>query len=275
MKKISIAAKLAAVILCLALISGIVSSAVAAAEDSVIGKCSHAFYAAEPICADLLEFVNEEISSFDDDEAEYDEQEARAVLIKLQDCVKRLDTLMSGIPAGGMDTGEARTVKATRDYLTMLKNMSSDMNELVEYSLDFTAAVMPMTELGDSYEDYETLAGDIYTNTTASLELLNQITPPSYLAITHGDLIVRIKEFQDFAVDFYAAAGMGDPLRVYSCVYRMDRIEVMFTKCGGNLDADIKLQLKQAERRFNGFISILREELSAVFAPLKSKERGA
>lgn len=274
MKKITVAAKLLAVMLCLLLISGVVSSAAAAADDGAADKCFDAFFDAEPIFAELLEFVQSETEALGDEESEYDADEARAMIDRLQSSLKHLDALISGIPPGGMETGEKKTVKATRDYLEMLKNMSYDLHELISYSVDFSEAVMPMSEAGESYDDYEEFADELYTNTGASMEMLEKIKPPAYLAITHGDLLARVREFQEFALDFYVAASMDDPLRIYSCVYRMDRIEVMFTKCGDNLSADIELQLKQAERRLNGPISTLRDELSAVFAPLKSK-RGA
>ncbi|MCL2815446.1 MAG: hypothetical protein FWD23_12670 [Oscillospiraceae bacterium] len=273
MKKIAIAAKLTAVLLCLSLIAGVASSA-AAAEDPVIGKCFDAFEAAEPIFSELLEFVRDEIAAADEDDAEFNADEAEAMIKQLQNFAKKLDTLTSAIPPGDMDTGEGKTVKATRDYLTMLKNISGDMHELVKYSIEFVEAVMPMVEESESYENYEDLASEIYANTVASMEMLEKIKPPSYIAITHRDLLARVAEFQEFAADFYWAASMGDPLRIYSCVYRMARIDVMFTKCGDNLNADIELQLKQAERRLSGPISTLRDELSAAFAPLKSGKGG-
>jgi cytochrome c556 len=264
---------LAAVLICLSLISGITSSAVAAAENSVIVNCFDAFKSAEPIFTDLQKFIKDEIESDDDDDAEFDENEALAMLDNLQDYVNRLEELISKIsgPKGDMDTSEGKTVKATRDYLDMLKNMSYDLNELVAYSLDFIDAVWPMGEINEYAENYEELADDIYINTGESMELLNKIKPPSYLAITHGDLSPRVKEFQDFAEDFYIAAALGDPLRIYSCLYRLNRMESMFTKCGDNLNSDIQLQLLQAERRLNGPLSTLREELSANFALLKVK----
>ena len=275
MKKISkmtIAAKLFAVILCLALISGIASSATAAeAGESGLGKCVDAFEAAESIFTDLKEFIQDESAASDDDEGEFDTSEAEAMLKELQDYVNRLDGLISGLDglSQDMNTSEGKTVRATRDYLIMLKNMAYDLNELVGYSLDFYAAVMPMGEMDENVEDYEEFADMIYINTSESLEMLNDITPPAYLAITHNDLIARVQEFNDFALDFYMAAYMEDPLRIYSCMYRMDRIEAMFTKCGGNLDDDIMLQLRQAERRIGGPISTLRSELSATFELLK------
>jgi len=274
MKKMAVAAKLISVVLYLFVVAGIASS-VLAADPPPIVKCFEAFSYAELIFEDLREFVRDELAA-DDDEGEYSPEEAKALLASLKRSEERLDVLIAGLSGLTDDAGtnEGKTVRATVDYLAMLKNMACDMDELVAYSFDFYNAVMEMDILDEDTDSYDALADSIYTGTSKALELLEKITPPAYLAITHGDLIARIGEFKEFAVDFQLAADLLDPLRIYSCVYRMGRIEVMFGICGDNINGDILLQFRQAERRLEGPISVLRQELSAYFASLGLKKGG-
>ncbi|MCL1793307.1 MAG: hypothetical protein FWG34_05525 [Oscillospiraceae bacterium] len=271
MKRNAIALKLAAVALCLSLISGIASSA--ASNQSAIEKCIGAFEAAEPIFAELQEFVRTEIEGFDDDDGEYDEEEAEAMIVKLREYADQLEKSISGLNgfSRDMDTGEGKTVAAVREYLAMLKNICGDMSEVIAYSIEFTDALKPMSEDDKEFESYGDFANNLYLITSESLELLREIKPPSYLAITHGDVIARIAEFRDFAADFQWATYLDDPLRIFSCEYRMDRIVVMFDKCAENINSDLLLQLKQAKRRLDESISTLHSELSAYFALLKSQ----
>jgi hypothetical protein len=251
------------------MIAGITGSAMAADGASALEKCFDAFSAAEPIFAEMQQSIQDEMNAADDDDSEFSPEEGEAVVKELQDYIKQLDKLISevdGITVNAVNDAVNKTVDATRDYLTILKNISYDMHELVAYSLDFYTAVLPMEEFDDNVESYEELADEIYANTEASLEMLNKIKPPPYLAISHNDLIARVRELQDFAVDFYTAALLGDPLRTYSCVFRMNRIQVMFTQCGDNLNSDMLLQFEQAEFRLKGTVLTLRNELSAYFA---------
>lgn len=278
MKKLTIAAKLSAAVVFLWLVSGIASSAIAAdAGASAIEKCIGAFESAEPIFADLRDFVGREIEGFDDEEGEYDEQEAKDMIVSLREYAKRLDGLISGTggQAGDPSSNEGKTLAAVREYLNMLKNISGDMDDLVAYGIDFTEALKPLSEDDSFFDSYGDFADNLYLTTTESLELLRGINPPPYLAISHGDVIARVAEFQDFASDFQWAIYLDDPLRITSCVYRMDRIALMFEKCAENLNSDFLLQLWQAQRRLDGPISTLRDELSAYFALLEPKGRGA
>ncbi|MCL2158239.1 MAG: hypothetical protein FWH48_02400, partial [Oscillospiraceae bacterium] len=174
---------------------------------------------------------------------------------------------LGGLPKN-LDDSVGKTVAAVCEYLTMLKNITSDFSELIAYSMRIVEAAMCFEEIDDENATYEDLANQIYIGAINALELMNQTEPPAYLAISHKDFIARIQEFQDFALDFYVANNMGDPLRIYSCLYRMGRIATMFTICGNNLNGDLELQLLQAERRLNGPVATLHDELSANFALL-------
>ena len=144
----------------------------------------------------------------------------------------------------------------------MLKNLAGDLAELGQYSIDLYAAVKVMEDIDENAESFQALAEQLRVITGQTLELSEEITPPAYLAITHGDMVNRIQEFHDFGEDFYKAAEMNDPLRIYSCIYRLGRIERMFTLWGDNLQSDMELQSAQAERRINGPITLLHDELS-------------
>jgi len=110
----------------------------------------------------------------------------------------------------------------------------------------------------------------IYTTTGEALELLDSFTAPDYIAVTQGDLRARLQEFQDFSVDFYVAISMDDPLRIHSCVYRLSRISTLLEQWAENLMSDLQMQFTQAERRINGSIGLLHDELENNLALLKA-----
>jgi hypothetical protein len=87
-------------------------------------------------------------------------------------------------------------------------------------------------------------------------------------------MILRVTELRDFSEDFYNACYMEDILRIYSCVYRINRIERMFGICGDNLMTDMALQFSQAERRLNGPVGQLREELTQNLDKLQNAVKG-
>jgi len=290
MKKMTVAVKATAVVLYLFVVAGIASSvSVLAADTPPVGNCFEAFSYAELIFADMQKFVREEMAAADDDsEGEYSPEEAKAMFASLKRSEERLDVLIAGLSGLTDDaaTNEGKTVRATRDYLAMLKNMAHDMGELVAYGFEYYEAVMLMDKTSEDvnaedivdYDDWinamHVYTSEVYTNSSRSLDALKKIKPPAYLAITHGDVVKRVEEFRDFAVDFSNAATLGDPLRIYSCIYRMGRITVTFGQCDANMTSDIFLQLRQAERRLDGQISTLRAELSAYFALLNLKKGG-
>ena len=228
---------------------------------------------AEPIYQKLKEIIAEEIESFNiEDDSDPDLDEAREGLEEMKGYTEQLDGLISSLSGLSDDPSknDGKTVRAAREYLTMLRNMTSDLSELIVYSIDLYEAILLMDAMDADTDDYEMLAQEIWNATDATKKALEQIKPPSYLAITHRDLIARVTEFREFAVDFSYAGQLGDPLRIYSCVYRMGRIVRMFESCGENLNADMELQFKQAERRMNGSIAKIHDELTRNLAALKN-----
>ena len=237
--------------------------ALLASGESATSRAAAAFQGAEPIYDALRDLVANELAESDDMDSAYDVDVADGVLRKLEGFMKQLDDLsasLGGLP-DSLDDSEGKTVRAVKDYLSMLHNMVFDIHALVDYSMDLYAALIVIAEMDVDVETYADLAEVIYVSTSEAIEILAQVKAPAYLAISHGDLEARIKEFQEFAVDFYVATELGDPLRIYSCIYRMNRIEIMFTQCGDTLDEDIMLQFTQADRRLEGTIATLRSEL--------------
>jgi len=241
-------------------------------SQSTIDAASQAFDSAEDIFQRIKELINEENDPNADEDAEPDMEEAERGLHELEGYSDRLDELLSdlsGLP-DDLDSSEGKTVLAVKDYLIMLKDMSSDMIEGNRYGITLYTTVMAMTFSDDDYHDIASLADRIYTGAEEALSIMQQTTPPVFLEIAHEDLRVRIQEFKEFAEDFKLAGEMEDWLRIYSCIYRMRRIEMVFTQCAENLGSDADLQIKQMEYRLNGPITLLHDELSRNLDLLKT-----
>jgi len=238
-----------------------------------IDAASRAFDAAEPIFEKLKESVAQEIEDYEDESSEDASfEEIEELTRELLGYVDQLDELiysLSGLP-DDMNTSVGKTIRATRDYLIMLRNMSADYAELSQYATNLMNALMVLDGISGDVDSYEELADMIYTTTGEALELLNSFIPPDYISVTQGDLCVRLQEFQDFSVDFYVAISMDDPLRLNSCVYRLSRISTLFEQWAENLVSDLQMQFTQAERRINGPIGQLHDELKSNLALLKA-----
>ena len=241
------------------------------AAREAISKVAETIEAAEPIRLRLNEIIESEIEGFEvEDDSEYDSDEAYEALDEADGYSNQLRDLLSGLNGlpDDPDTSDGKTVLAAREYLTMMLNMTTDLSELIGYSIAFTDALAIIEEMATDTDSYQGLAYSIMVATDTSIDALRQIDPPVYLAISHNDVILRVKELGDFGEDFFSAAMLEDPLRIYSCIYRLDRILRMLTATGDNLGADLLLQMQQAERRLNGPIDILHSELSRNLAIL-------
>ena len=249
----------------------IIAAGIDAAQDS-IEKAAEAVEAAAPIHEKLVYFITSEIDESTSEETEYIAAEAEAALRDLSNYSEQLSALLAGLNGlpDSSETSEAKTVRAAREYLKMLSNMSGDLFELINYSYELEKAVRLMDSIRvetKTNQEYSQLIWDATNNTIAALKL---ISPPAYLLISHDDMILRVTEFNEFAKDFYQAAELGDPLRISSCIFRKDRITRMFVICENNLSADMDLQLRQAEQRLNGPIAVLHDELNKNIAMLKN-----
>ncbi|MCL2517231.1 MAG: hypothetical protein FWF15_01585 [Oscillospiraceae bacterium] len=240
-----------------------------------LDKTSGALAAAEPIYQRLREIIAEEIIAMDlEDETDTDIAGSEAGYEELNGYSKQLDGLISGLNdlSDDPNTSDGKTVRAAREYLSMLRNMTADLSELVRYAIDVYYAIEPMGMMDEDTDEFEVLAEAIWTGCETTRIMMTELKPPSYLTITHNDMIARITEFRDFGEDFYIACYMDDPLRMYSCVYRMNRIIRMFNICDENLTADMELQFIQAERRINGPIAQLHGELTKNLELLKNAQ---
>ena len=277
MKGKRIPAALCAAVLCLALIFAALSSilpqkmrttALAAESQTfdrqVVEKASVAFDAAAAILEKLQNIVTEELASDGSDtDEDFDTDEAEVFRNELGGDLAQIDMLLTSLNGLADDTesSEGKTVLAVREYLNMLRNISLDMRELLEYSVVLYEALVAMADFGEDYDGYSDFAYQLYYATGNAVDLMQEIVPPSYLKIAHDDLTIRIKEFQDFGEDFYVASELEDPLRFYSCMYRMNRIQVMLERCTDDLTNDVQLQFKQADKRLTGPIAVLHDEL--------------
>ena len=229
-----------------------------------IAKVAEIMEAAEPIRLKLNEIISEEIEGFEiDDDSEYNSDDAYEALDETDGYSEQLRVLLAGLNGLPEDpeTSDGKTVLAAREYLSMLLYMTTDLSELIGYSIAFTDALALLENMDNDTDSYQGLAYTIMVATDSAIEALEHIVPPVYLAISHNDVIIRIKELGDFADDFFQAALLEDPLRIYSCIYRLDRIVRMLSTTGDNLSADLLLQMRQAERRIHGPIDVLHGEL--------------
>ena len=233
-----------------------------------LDRVAGAVDAAEPLYQELIDMIAEEVEAMKEgyeDDGEYDTEEAEAEYEELNGYISQLSSLISGLSGlpSDLNSSEGKTVYAAKEYLTMLLNMTTDLAELLRYSIDMYYAIEPFGLMDMDTDDFTVIADQIWSRCNESKILLEQIVPPAYIAITHNEMTTRVTEFRDFGEDFYYACYLEDPLRMYSCIYRMNRIIRMFEICDDNLTADLELQFRQAEHRVTGPISQLRDELNA------------
>ena len=236
------------------------------AAKETISKVSQVFDAAEPIYQELKEWVAEMVAEDDESDEDITEEDLDGFDIEIQDLRElgvTVDVLLSELSSltGNMNTSEGKTVLAAREYLTMLKNMVDDLAELLQYSVDLYRAVLLLDNITDNPNSYQHLAEDLYNATSDTLEALEKIKPPAYMAITHEELVRRMEDFREIGSDFYWGAEANDPLKIYSCVNRLGHIARMFELYAENLLSDADIQERQADKRLNGPITVLHDEL--------------
>jgi len=232
-----------------------------------LDKVSGVFDAAEPfyeqlmgVAADMVEIED----ALEDSEEELDVEAFAAEIQELRDIAGQLEELRSELSElpDDISTSEGKTVHAAREYLTMLHNMALDLIELSEYSIEILLAIIPLEEMDVDVPSIQEIAEALWDATNETLDLLEDIKPPVYLEATHQELIKRMVEFNDLAMDFYDGAEMDDPLRINSCVQRLGYISRMFEKCSDNLMGDLELLSRQVESRLSGPIALLHDELA-------------
>ena len=247
--------------------------------NETLDKVSEVFDAAEPFYEKLMEIAtdlveNEEAAgdAFEYSEDELDIEAFEADIQELRDIAGQLEELrleLSGLP-DDMDTSEGKTVQAAREYLTMLHNMTLDLIELAQYSMELYLAVIVLEEMDMDVPSIQEIAEVMREGTDKTLELLMDLKPPVYMETTHQELIKRMEEFNELAVDLYRGAELNDPLRINSCIQRLGYIGRMSEKYAENLMGDLDIQSRQVESRLNGPIALLHDELAKNLSLLKA-----
>ena len=227
--------------------------------------------ASEKICVALGEVIdwmaNDEEVSTQQMQEKHDE-----LKLTIRDLAKLQDEI-NALPAGGQD-GVKLTIAAAREYFRRLTALANDLSEVVAYGVELFTALEPTVnfnppESTTGYNDYSLFAGQLSLAVSQSQTLLKKARVPAYLSGSHSDLVKRMDEYQSFCQDFSVAIQLDDPLRIYSCMYRMERLEMMIEKCGNNLDEDLALQFDRLKIRLGGSVASIRGELVSNIALLQ------
>lgn len=237
----------------------------------------------EPVCEKLVEIANLQIDSakayweeydnalasgagMEEYEDNYDEVKAQYDELLLQ--IDTLASLESSYRRGKPTEAPSfnRTEEAYVTCLAEIRQSADDMKTVFDYYFDVREALKPMEEFTfaentTGYTDYALMAGQLSQVVSQTQRTLKDIQCPAYMQNSHDALCARIEEFQGFSQDFSIAVQLGDPLRIASCGYRSDRIDILLTQGDRNLDDDFTLQFEQAANRLNGRVATLRSEL--------------
>jgi len=243
-----------------------------------LDKVSGVFDAAEPFYEQLMEIaadmadIAEDEYVFEDSYEELDIEAFEADIQELREIAARLEELrseLSDLP-DDISTSEGKTVLAAREYLTMLHNMALDLIELSQYSMELYYAIIALGELDVDVPSIQEIAESLWAVTDKSLELLEDLKPPVHMETSHQELVKRMTEFNELAVDLYSGAELNDPLIINSCIQRLGYIGRMFERYAENMMGDLDLQSRQVESRLNGPIALLHDELAQNLSLLKA-----
>jgi hypothetical protein len=159
-----------------------------------------------------------------------------------------------------------QTIEAAKAYFTELSSAGNDLKSIFDYSFAIRDALLPMEEFNETesttgLEDNALIAGQLSQVTSQSQKALAEVEYPKYMEDSHSSLLARIDEFQVFCQDFSVAVQLVDPLRIASCVYRLQRLSIMLDECDQNMTDDFNLQFEQVIKRIDGRIAKQRSEL--------------
>jgi hypothetical protein len=233
----------------------------------------------------ILEIAEEEMSAYYSEDADYSDYSYEDVLAREERnagyllgyadeadaLAEELDGLSSDMSAGGgrdefyADQAKFLTVTAARDYLGMLSDSARDFSFVLTYDAGLYKALTPMFDWFDSEEgvsdDYYLYASSASEAIAETLRLLGELEPPQALHLAHADVKLRVDEFRVLFEDFAYAVEIDDPLRIYSCRYRLDRLATDFDEASDELYNDMYIQLDRVLERMYGQIDTLRYEL--------------
>ena len=187
--------------------------------------------------------------------------ELKGVITQLSDIETGADTFDSG-----SDEANAASAQAVKKYYAMIDGACRDLDAVFAYYFAMQDALQPMKEFSapestTAYNDYALFAGQLSQVISQSQKKIKDVVCPAYMSDSHKDFSARLDEFQSFCQDFSIAIQLSDPLRISSCNYRMQRLNLALEKCEDALTDDFNLQFTRVAERLNGEISELRGEL--------------
>lgn len=165
------------------------------------------------------------------------------------------------------------TLKAANEYYSEINGVAGDMKTVFQYYFDMQDAIKPFSDFSEAdsttgVQDYALYAGQLSQVTSQTQKALDTVKCPPYMQNSHDMLKQRMDEFQSFCQDFSIAVQMGDPLRLTSSEYRINRLSIMLEQCDEHLTDDFDLQFEQVIKRLDGRIGTLHKELASNTATL-------
>ena len=199
-----------------------------------------------------------------------DPEEVKEKYNQLNTQIEQIDTLAAKVDqlADADEESYDETIAAAKTYFAELKDAGNDMKTIFDYYFAMEEALEPFTEFSGAesttgMQDYALYAGQLSQVTSQAQKGLAEVECPPFMKDSHDRLRTHIDEFQAFCQDFSVAVQMGDPLRLASSVYRIQRLSIMIEECDRNLTDDFNLQFAQVIKRLNGRVATLRNELDS------------
>ena len=239
----------------------------------------------EEICQHVVDIINWQLEGTEEyraqraiynasgDERDMPEdnlEEIQAKYDELMTYIAEIDALKARIDSlpSVKDPNEALVLQAAKDYFGMLERALADLASIFDYFFATQDALEPMAtfeppEITTGLYDYSLYAGQLSQVVGQSQAKLAKVACPEYMKDSHADFAMRVDEYQSFCQDFSVAVQFNDPLRIASCNYRIQRLNLMLEKSNDAVTDDFNLQFHQVANRLNGSISTLRMELLA------------
>lgn len=238
---------------------------------------------AEPISAKLIEICDWQIQSSEKYWDSYDKavkdgteppesgDDYDEIKVKYDDLLGEIDTLKT-LAAFQTQTEAGKTpalddtLEAYRMYIGDISRSADDMKLVFDYYFAMHDALKPINEYQAAenttgLNDYALMAGQLSQVISETQSALKKVECPDFMKSTHDAIATRIDEFQSFSQDFSIAVQLSDPLRLASCSYRANRLDIQISQASRNLDEDYNLQFQQVKDRLSGRADTTKTEL--------------
>ena len=220
-----------------------------------------------------LDDSDDDTQEFEDSMREINEKrgEVNGYISTLDGLVSEANTMtLSGTE------GEKKTAAAAAEYLGRIKRAAEDILDVFDYYIALVDALEPFInfappESTSGYYDYSLFAGQLSQVVSQCQRGLGAMKVPAYLASPQGDMIKRYDEYQSFCQDFSIAIQFDDPLRIYSCINRMSRLDLQVGKALDNIQQDVDLQFTHMRDRLSGDTEKIRTEIETNIALLSQR----